>query len=119
MKLHDPQRPKISHRPAFISGWHVIPQLQLWPRESGNIELSLMLPVADQRFAGKWYTIVVCPKDLPDLVNAFDYDPEKFVLENFSLDVMRLKSERPVSKQTTSTVSTVSSDTSSVMELLK
>jgi hypothetical protein len=92
MNLHDPSRPKILHRPAFSSGWQVIPRLQLWPLENGQVELSLMLPVKDERFAGKWYNIMVDPKDLPMLLSRFQEDPEGFVCVYFGLDIFHLKS---------------------------
>ena len=90
MNLHDPLRPKILHRPAFLSGWHVIPRLQIWPKENGKIELSLMLPIQDQRFAGKWYSITVRPDEIPDLVLSYDENPEAFALSYFDLDVTKL-----------------------------
>lgn len=90
MNLHDPLRPKILHRPAFLSGWYVIPRLQLWPKENGKIELSLMLPIQDQRFSGKWYSITVREDEISDMVLSYGEDPEAFVLLYFSLDIMKL-----------------------------
>jgi hypothetical protein len=90
VNLHDPLRPTILHRPAFISGWHVIPRLQIWPKEDGKLELSLMLPILDQRFAGKWYTIECLPTELHDLIKEFKQDPEGFVLLYFDLEISKL-----------------------------
>lgn len=95
MNLHDPQRPRILHRPAFLTGWHVIPRLQIWPKENGKIELSLMLPIQDQRFSGKWYTIECYSTELHDLIKEFQQNPEVFVLECFSLDITKLNHSIP------------------------
>ncbi|SRR6266404_4255446 len=90
MNLHDPNRPRILHRPAFSSGWHVIPRLQIWPKENGKIELSMMLPIMDQRFSGKWYSIECHSTTLHDMLKEFTQDPEEFVLSYFSLDITKL-----------------------------
>lgn len=91
MKLHDSSRPRILHRPAFITGWHVIPRLQIWPLENDLIELSMMLPIEDQRFAGKWYSTTVSSSMLHDIMKYFREDPEEFVLEYFDLAINNLR----------------------------
>lgn len=101
MNLHHPSRPRIFHRPAFTSGYHVVPRLQIWPlgREEeesySHCEISLMLPVKDTRFAGAWKSARVNIADLPDLVRNFRDDPEQFVLSHFNLDITKINSSSP------------------------
>jgi hypothetical protein len=120
MNLHDPQRPKISHRPAFTTGWQIIPRLQLWPLENDEVELSLMLPVQDQRFAGKWYNITVNQYEVPDLLKEFRNSPEEFVRLYFGLDINNLKSEPKASKASVEKqIKTIlSGDQKAIMDLI-
>ncbi len=119
MNLHDPNRPRILHRPAFLSGWHVIPRLQIWPKENGKMELSLMLPIPDQRFAGKWYSLECYSTELQDLTKEFQQDPEEFVLSYFDLDITKLNHSAPaISGEPTERRQTKSNPVLSVAELL-
>jgi hypothetical protein len=118
MNLHDPSRPKISHRPAFTSGWHVIPRLQIWPKSDMEVEISLMLPIADQRFSGKWYTETINSVALQEYVEDFYNDPEKFVLDVFNLDISKLKSLSSLPKGDPGQISSAN-EVNEAMELLK
>jgi hypothetical protein len=51
-----------------------------------------MLPVPDQRFSGKWYTIEIDLQDLAQFILDFEADPETFVHLHFGLDTSQLKS---------------------------
>src|SRR6266481_2260223 len=83
MNLYDPNRPKIFHKPAFLPGQYPIPHLQLWPLPNGKVEISLMLPLKDERFAGKYFRLEINLNQLPTLVQNFIHDPEEFINEHF------------------------------------
>lgn len=87
MKLHDPQRPTINHRPAFLPGNVVIPHLMIWPLPNGLVELSMMLPLkGDHRFTGKYFRLEIKPETLPSAIDLFTSDPEQFVSDCFMAD---------------------------------
>ncbi len=86
MQLYDPNRPKIFHRPAFLPGRYPIPRLQLWPLENGLIEIAMLLPLQDERFAGKYFSRTVHLHELPDIISLFWHDPELFLKKHFSND---------------------------------
>lgn len=94
MNLHDPSRPRVLLRPAFLSGHHVVPRLQVWPKDDTGqeVELSLMLPVPDTRFHASWKYKIVNIYELPDLIKEFREDPEDFVKTHFGLDIGKLGS---------------------------
>jgi hypothetical protein len=91
MHLHDKNRPKISHSPAFIGGMIAIPQITIWPIEDPNdftdglIEISMMLPIKElDGFMAKWFHYKIHSEDLPDWLSRFRNDPERTVIETFS-----------------------------------
>lgn len=104
MNLHDNGRPRIFHKPAFKTGYHIIPRLQIWPLGSegeenySQVELSLMLPVQDTRFAAHWKSKQVEIENLSDLIRQFRDDPERFVKEHFDFDSEELKGPRATPK---------------------
>ncbi len=102
MNLHDPQRPRILHRPAFTSGWHAIPRLQLWPQSPDRVELAMMLPIRGEHFMSKWYTTSATPAEIPSLIAQFVLDPEAFVLQFFDVDTTKLDRTLPTPAETVS-----------------
>jgi len=87
MKLYDPNRPKIYHKPAFLpDGQCVIPQIHLRPLDANQIEFALMLPLEDNRFSGKYFSIRTFYDQIQDLIQQFTDDPELFVETYFSND---------------------------------
>lgn len=93
MILHDPHRPRLFHKPAFLNGTHVIPHLQIFPEsdDGSEVSISLMLPFSDERFVAHWRTIRAYTSDVPDLIIHFNRDPEEFVRIHFETDVMKFK----------------------------
>jgi|SRR5580765_1359815 len=86
MKLYDPERPKIYHKPAFLPGHVTIPRFYVWPCQNGTIELQMMLPLEDNRFSGKYFTIYSSYEQLAQTLEEFSNDPELFVQKYFSKD---------------------------------
>lgn len=86
MKLHDPKRPTVGHRPCYIPLGHiVIHSLQIWPLLSGQIEIRLMLPVKHN--ISKFFRYETTADELPSLVQQFADDPETFIKQLFMFDL--------------------------------
>lgn len=93
MNIHDPDRPQIFYRPAFLGGQTPIHRLQVWPLEGDQVQLALMLPDQDERFHSfKEKTANL--NDLQDLVRQFRDDPEGFILEHFGQEI-RKRNDKP------------------------
>lgn len=90
MRFHDPNRPTIGHRKAFLGGMVVIPQICIYTvndPDAAIIEISMMLPVKElDGFISKWFTTRMHVDELPDWLMSFDNDPEKTILETFTKD---------------------------------
>ncbi len=86
MNLYDPQRPTILHKPAFLPGQFPIPLLHIWPLPDGNIELSMLLPIKEDKYMGKFFRKIITPEELHFEISSFSFDPEQFVETHFGED---------------------------------
>ena len=88
MNLHDPLRPKVQNRPAFIDGDVVIPQLNLWPTKDPElVEISAMLRVVGEGpFVSKSFRTEIKLSKLPELISQFNSDPESTLSFLFGTD---------------------------------
>jgi len=89
MRLHDPLRPTIAHRLAFLSGMVVIPQPQIWPLEDNPnlIEISMILPIKEvSGFMCKWFRTQISAEDLSQWLTDFRIDPEQTISKTFDND---------------------------------
>src|SRR4051812_31795736 len=85
MNLHDPSRPSIAGRPAFLGGT-AIPTPQVWPLPNGSYAVKLMLPIQGEGFGCMWFqTIFLTGDQLLSFLHHFKNDPEWTLESIFSL----------------------------------
>jgi hypothetical protein len=86
LNLHDPNRPTVNHRVCFTGTSIVVPKLEVWPMDSGEVvEVSCFLPVQGDHFASvRFHATVNLPK-LPELLTEYRSDPEALLLKLFDV----------------------------------
>jgi len=78
MNLFDPNRPKLPNsRPTWVRDHIVIGNLEIFPLESGLLEISIWLPIRDQTFASMRFTKTLEPIALHGFIQNFINDPEE------------------------------------------
>lgn len=83
MILHDENRPRMGDRLTWLSQKSVIPPLEIWVKETGEVEVRMFLPILGGS-AHRRYHAIVDQNDLPTLVTEFSLDPEATVVELFA-----------------------------------
>lgn len=77
MNLYDPLRPRLANgAPAYASEklCGALPTFQVSPQAEGTVRVMVFLPSGPYRYAPR--TIELKIRDLPDLLGAFEEDPE-------------------------------------------
>lgn len=86
MNLFDPLRPRSPlNQPTWLRAHIVIPRLELSPLPTGQIQLSLFLPIKNETGL-KRYTTELHLNDIENLINDFCSDPELTCERLFSFD---------------------------------
>lgn len=94
MNLFDPLRPYLPNgQKAWLRGDIAIPNLEVFPKPSGNIELAIMLPIKEARIKSKRFSIEIRPESLEGYIDAFITYPEYFCEENFISDIESFQPE--------------------------
>jgi hypothetical protein len=87
MNLHHPLRPiSADGRPAWLSGHVPVKPLEIWPLPSGQVKLSIWLPLKSKIFASSQFELEADLDQLPSLIQEFESDPEAFCEKHFSDD---------------------------------
>lgn len=77
MNLFDPSRPKLANGlPTWTHRNIAISHFELRPLPSGNLEISIWLPLKDETFATMRFTKELEPVALHGLIQNFTNDPE-------------------------------------------
>ncbi len=78
MHLFDPLRPKLPNsRPTWFRNNIAISHFEIFPREDGNLDVSIWLPLKDETFASKRFTKILEPIALHGLIQNFINNPEE------------------------------------------
>lgn len=78
MNLYDENRPKLPNGRRCWQRNHIyIPDLNIFPLESGDVEISIFLPLKEENFISKRFSIILDPQYLPSFLKNFTNDPEE------------------------------------------
>jgi hypothetical protein len=78
MQLFDPNRPQVNFRPGLLTDGPgaIVPQLQLFPKPDGTIDVSCMLPIKAGRFTAKAFHRTLHITSIQAMLEDFISDPE-------------------------------------------
>lgn len=65
----------------------IIPNLEIWPLDNSQFELSIWLPIRDQTFASMRFSLSVSNQDLLGILEEFRLDPELTCEKYFGNDI--------------------------------
>lgn len=82
MELHNPNRPQIAQKPAWLSQRSVIDHPTFWVNPKGHCELQMMLPMAKGNSFMRYHARIRYA-DIGDFMLEFRDNPEAAVMDYF------------------------------------
>ncbi len=88
MQLFDPNRPKLPNlKPAWSRDHIAINNFEIFPLESGNLEISIWLPIKDSAFTSMRFTKIFSFYEFGILLNEFVNNPEETCEKHFTSQI--------------------------------